>query len=74
MLLWTADGQLIIYKILDTNRVKVHVVHIFLVDFQHSVSISEAAVLCRTPRIHIPDLKTAAALVHPQVEAKALTL
>lgn len=58
-------GRLAIYYILDTNPVEVHVMHIFLVDLQHSVSISEATLLCRTPRLHISDLKAPAALVHP---------
>lgn len=54
--------------------VKVHVRCTVLVDFEHSVSISEAAVFCRTPWFHSSDLKGLATLVCPQVEAKALSL
>lgn len=58
----------------DTHCVKVHVDSIALIDFKHSVSISEAALVCRTPRLHHSDLKSLAALVCSQVEAKALSL
>lgn len=59
---------------MTTNPVEVHVGHIFIVDLQHVVSLSEVAVLCGAARVHISDLKASAVFVPPQVEAKALPL
>ena len=67
-------GQLIIYLILDTDPVVAHGAHIFLIDLQHLVSVSEATLLSRTPRLHISNLKALPALVDPQVETKPLSL
>lgn len=59
---------------MDTHCVKVHVDCIVLIDFKHSVSVTEAALVCGTPRLHSSDLKSLAALVRSQVEAEALSL
>lgn len=60
--------------IVITNPVELHVVHIFLIDLQHSVSIFEATEFSGAPGLHLPDDMALSALLHAQVKAKTLAL